>query len=66
MSCRALALERGVSLAPGPIFSARREFSRAIRLNYGHPWNARSDAAIKVIGELIKSQCARRLGSIAV
>jgi DNA-binding transcriptional MocR family regulator len=31
------ALQRGISLAPGPIFSAQREFRHHIRLNYGHP-----------------------------
>ena len=59
LELQALALEHDVSLAPGPIFSARREFSRAIRLNYGHPWDVRTEAAIKVIGELIGGQCAR-------
>ncbi len=59
LELQARALEHDISLAPGPIFSAQREFSRAIRLNYGHPWNARMDEAIKTIGELIKVQCAR-------
>jgi DNA-binding transcriptional MocR family regulator len=59
LDLQARALEHDISLAPGPIFSAQREFSRAIRLNYGHPWNARMDAAIKTLGGLIKAQCAR-------
>ncbi|RYF38775.1 MAG: PLP-dependent aminotransferase family protein, partial [Comamonadaceae bacterium] len=32
------ALERGISIAPGPMFSARRRFGNCIRLNCGHPW----------------------------
>jgi DNA-binding transcriptional MocR family regulator len=59
LDLQASALEHDISLAPGPIFSARREFSRAIRLNYGHPWTARTEDAIRTIGELIKVQCAR-------
>lgn len=55
---QASALEQGISIAPGPIFSARREFSSAIRLNYGHPWSARSDAAMATLGELIRLQLA--------
>jgi DNA-binding transcriptional MocR family regulator len=58
LELQARALEQDVSLAPGPIFSARREFSRAIRLNYGHPWSDRAEGAIRLLGELIKAQCA--------
>jgi DNA-binding transcriptional MocR family regulator len=47
------ALARGISLAPGPIFSAGHAFHHAIRLNYGHPWNARAEAALKTLGSLI-------------
>ncbi len=50
------ALERDISVAPGPIFSARREFARAIRLNYGHPWTPAIDRALKTLGELITEQ----------
>jgi DNA-binding transcriptional MocR family regulator len=40
------AMERGVSIAPGPIFSARREFRNCLRLNFGYPWTADSDRAV--------------------
>ena len=36
------ALSLGVSVAPGPIFSARHEFSNCLRLNYGHPWDGKA------------------------
>ena len=58
LELHARALEHNISVAPGPIFSARREFARAIRLNYGHPWSAQSERAIKTLGELIAHQCA--------
>ena len=49
------ALEHGISVAPGPIFSARREFRNFIRLNYGHPWTAKVDSAIKTLGNLVRA-----------
>jgi DNA-binding transcriptional MocR family regulator len=54
-----LALEHGISVAPGPIFSARKEFHHAIRLNYGHPWTPKVEAAIKTLGNLIRERTAR-------
>lgn len=47
------ALEAGVSLAPGPIFSASGGFRHCARLNYGHLWNARSEEAMKTLGALL-------------
>lgn len=52
------ALEHDISVAPGPLFSPRREFNDAIRLNYGHPWTPASEKAIKVLGGLIAAQTA--------
>ena len=31
-----LALEEGISIAPGPLFSVKRKYKNFIRLNYGH------------------------------
>lgn len=47
------ALSLGISVAPGPMFSARREFRNCLRLNYGHPWDARTEAAVATLGRLI-------------
>jgi DNA-binding transcriptional MocR family regulator len=49
-----LALNGGITIAPGPMFSARRQFSNFIRLNYGHPWTPEMDKAIRRLGEIIK------------
>jgi DNA-binding transcriptional MocR family regulator len=49
------ALEQGFSIAPGPIFSARREFAHCLRLNYGHEWTAASERAIKALGAIVRS-----------
>ena len=46
------ALEQGISIAPGPIFSAKREFGHCIRLNFGHPIDARLRAAVATLARL--------------
>jgi DNA-binding transcriptional MocR family regulator len=48
------ALEQGFSIAPGPIFSARREFRNCLRLNYGHDWAA-AERAIRVLGAIVRA-----------
>lgn len=48
-----LALAQGISLAPGPIFSASQGFRHCARLNYGHPWNPSSEQAMEVLGRLV-------------
>ena len=50
------ALERGISIAPGPIFSAKREFGHHLRLNFGHSDPARLEAAMATLGQLIARQ----------
>jgi DNA-binding transcriptional MocR family regulator len=52
--CR-LALENGISLAPGPIFSARRKFNDCIRLNYGYRWSTRAEEAVGALGRMVGS-----------
>ncbi len=46
------ALEQGISMAPGPIFSPRREYRNCLRLNYGHPWTADLDRGIQRLARL--------------
>ncbi|MEC5164147.1 aminotransferase class I/II-fold pyridoxal phosphate-dependent enzyme [Janthinobacterium sp. CG_S6] len=50
------ALRHGISIAPGPIFSAKRAFGHCVRLNYGHPWDATHEAAIATLGRLAAQQ----------
>jgi DNA-binding transcriptional MocR family regulator len=50
------ALALGISIAPGPIFSARQDFRHSIRLNYGHPWTTRVDGALRTLGRLIRER----------
>lgn len=52
------ALAQRISVAPGPIFSAQRGFEHCLRLNYGHAWDARAEAAVATLGRLV-TQAAR-------
>lgn len=50
------ALEAGISIAPGPIFSAQAQrYAHHIRLNCGHPWSPRIEAAMATLGSLARS-----------
>ena len=51
------ALARGISVAPGPIFSASGQFGNALRLNYGHPWDDAKADAIRALGEMARAAC---------
>ena len=50
-----LALAQGISLAPGPIFSATRAFGNCARLNYGQMWNQESERAMETLGRILAS-----------
>jgi DNA-binding transcriptional MocR family regulator len=50
------ALSLGISVAPGPMFSAQREFSNCLRLNYGHAWNQQAEEAFITLGRLLSMQ----------
>jgi len=53
-----LALSHSISLAPGHLFSADRRFAHCVRINYGHPDDARFDEALKTVGQLACSLAA--------
>lgn len=46
------ALTLGISVMPGPVFSAHAHFRHALRLNYGHRWDERMEKAMQTLGEL--------------
>ncbi|HEY2465946.1 MAG TPA: PLP-dependent aminotransferase family protein [Steroidobacteraceae bacterium] len=48
------ALNLGISIAPGPIFSARQQFQNYLRLNTGHPWTNTMAQAIQKLAQLLK------------
>jgi len=49
-----LALQSGITIGPGPMFSARRQYRNFVRLNCGHPWSPEMDRAIKRLGQLLR------------
>jgi len=49
------ALSLGISVAPGPMFSAQRGFTNCLRLNYGHLWDERAEAALMTLGRLVNA-----------
>ncbi|CAG9174713.1 HTH-type transcriptional regulator NorG [Cupriavidus pinatubonensis] len=52
LALQQLALSHGISIAPGPIFSARHSFRNCLRLNYGHEWDKRAETALATLGRL--------------
>jgi DNA-binding transcriptional MocR family regulator len=52
----AQALDKGISIAPGPMFSPRRQYRNYLRLNYGHPWTAAFDRAVATLAKMIQRE----------
>ncbi len=52
LELHARALGEKISIAPGPMFSARRAFGNFIRLNCGQPWSAKLERAVGILGRL--------------
>lgn len=52
------ALAEGITIAPGRMFATDDRYRHCLRLNTSLPWNARSDAAIRRLAELIGEQLA--------
>jgi DNA-binding transcriptional MocR family regulator len=53
------ALAQGFSIAPGPIFSAKRQFRNCLRLNTGHPWTPAFDGAVRKLGGILRSAASK-------
>ncbi len=45
------AIEAGISIAPGPVFSASRRYRHSIRLSFGHPWLDEIERGLKWLGD---------------
>lgn len=48
------AVKRGLSVAPGPAFSASGAFPNYLRINAGHPWSARTRDALDLLAGMIR------------
>ena len=60
LELRRRAMAQGISLAPGPMFSASLGFRHCLRLNAGHALDARMAAALRTVGELARGVADRR------
>ena len=49
------AIEAGISIAPGDIFSPCGCYTNFIRLSFGHPWSDKTENAIRWLGERAKA-----------
>ena len=47
-------IEKGISIAPGPIFTRKKALVNYIRLNYSHQWTAEIEQAVRAVGRLAK------------
>lgn len=54
------ALSQRISVAPGPIFSTQPGFSNCLRLNYGHIWDERVEAALSTLGRIVADEQNRQ------
>ncbi len=52
------ALQQKIGLTPGLMFSATRKFRNFVRINCGHPWDARIESAVERLGELVRGMSA--------
>ncbi len=53
MKVHRAALDHGISIAPGPLFSASGAFGNFLRLNHGHPWNDGMEQGMATLGKLM-------------
>src|ERR1051325_5930153 len=49
------ALAAKITIAPGPLFSAKQKFQNFIRVNCGNPWSDAIENAVRKLGEMVKS-----------
>jgi len=45
-------LERGITIAPGPMFSASQRYRNCLRLSIGQAWSERQERALREVGRL--------------
>jgi DNA-binding transcriptional MocR family regulator len=49
------ALEHRISIAPGPLFSAREKYRNFVRVSFANGWDERTVGAIEQLGRLVKA-----------
>jgi DNA-binding transcriptional MocR family regulator len=51
------ALDRGIAIAPGSIFSARQRFGNCVRISTAHPFTPKIERAVATLGQLAHEVC---------
>jgi len=54
LELHARALAQGISIAPGPIFSAKPRFANCIRMSCGYPWSDLLAHGVRTLGRLAR------------
>jgi DNA-binding transcriptional MocR family regulator len=54
LELHARAAVQGVSVAPGPIFSAKQRFASCVRISCGFPWSDAIARAVRTLGEIAR------------
>jgi DNA-binding transcriptional MocR family regulator len=52
LDLRRRALAKKISIAPGPLFSAKQKYPNFIRLTCALPWDERLEQALATLGRL--------------
>jgi DNA-binding transcriptional MocR family regulator len=48
------AFKHGISVAPGQLFSAQKQFGNCLRISYARPWGTEVEEGLKTLGRLVK------------
>jgi DNA-binding transcriptional MocR family regulator len=46
------AIEKGISIAPGPLFTRKKDLKNYIRLNFSHQWTPAIERAVREVGAI--------------
>ena len=57
------AMAAKITVAPGPLFSAKQKFQNFIRLNCGNPWSEEVENAVRTLGKIIHAQMRSNNGA---
>jgi DNA-binding transcriptional MocR family regulator len=56
------AINEGISISPGPLFSPQEKFRNCFRLSVALPWDSRVDNALARLGALVEHHAALSAG----
>jgi len=54
LACYPRALEQGIVITPGPLFSISGQFRHCLRISYAHPWDSKRLSALNRLPELLR------------